>query len=145
MLGVRQYCRDRNGHTDSYRVIYGSSAAPYYYTIIGAQIISGNEDSNRIFSATGLPPRSSYIFQVQAANVVLDVRGTAGTLIVSTTAPQGTTYVFIDVVMKHFVVHFADFGFLFAGQLYPNNSVVTLTDVSNRFFGPALYPNGPIE
>ena len=62
--------------------------------IICAQIISGTEDSDRIFTVTGLPPRSSYIFQVQAHNVVLDVRGTAGSLIVNTTAPQGTTRVF---------------------------------------------------
>ena len=86
-------CWDRNGQTDSYRVVYSSSAAPN--TIIGFKIIPGTEDSDRIFSATGLPPRSSYIFQVQASNTALDVRGTAGTLIVNTTAPQGTTQCYV--------------------------------------------------
>ena len=85
-------CRDRNGPTAGYRVVYSSSAAPNAF--IHAQIISGTEDSDRIFTATGLPPRSSYIFQVQASNALLDVRGTAGTLIVNTTAPRGTTHVF---------------------------------------------------
>ena len=79
-------CRDRNGQIGGYRVVYSSSAA-----IILAQVISGTEDSDRIFTATGLPPRSSYIFQVQASNALLDVRGTAGSLIVNTTAPRGTT------------------------------------------------------
>ena len=37
------------------------------------------------------------------------------------------------------MVHFPDFGFLLAGQLYPNNSVVTLTDIGSRPSGPALY------
>ena len=82
-------CRDRNGPTDTYRVIYSSSAAPS--TIIHAQTISGTEYHDRIFTATGLPPRSSYIFRVQAYNLVIDVFGTAGSLNVSTTAPQGTT------------------------------------------------------
>ena len=39
------------------------------------------------------------------------------------------------------MVYIPDFGFLLAGQLYPNNSVVTLNDIGIRFldFGPALY------
>ena len=82
-------CRDRNGPIAGYRVVYSSSAAPNIN--IGAQIISGTEVSDRIFTETGLPPRSSYIFQVQAYNLLSDVRGTAGSLNVSTTAPQGTT------------------------------------------------------
>ena len=45
-----------------------------------------------MFTVTGLPPRSSYIFQVQASNLLLDVRGAAGSLNVSTTAPQGTSH-----------------------------------------------------
>ena len=85
-------CRDRNGHISSYRVVYSSSAAPT--TFIHAQLIPGTEDSDRLFTVTGLPPRSSYIFQVQASNALLDIRGTAGSLNVSTTAPQGTTHVF---------------------------------------------------
>ena len=33
----------------------------------------------------------------------------------------------------------SDFGFLLDGQLYPNNSVVTLTDIGSTFSGPALF------
>ena len=34
---------------------------------------------------------------------------------------------------------YPDFGFLLNGQLYPNNSVVTLTDIGDIFNGPALF------
>ena len=88
----RLNCRDRNGPTAGYRVVYSSAVAPN--AIIRAQIISGTEDSDRVLTVTGLPPRSSYIFQVQASNAVLGNSGTAGTLIVNTTAPQGITHVF---------------------------------------------------
>ena len=32
-----------------------------------------------------------------------------------------------------------DFGFLLNGQLYPNNSVVTVTDIGGSFFTSALF------
>ena len=35
--------------------------------------------------------------------------------------------------------HHPGFDFLLGGQLYPNNSVVTLTDIGDRFNGPALF------
>ena len=90
------HCQDRNGRTHGYKVVYRSSADPN--TIIDALIIAGTEDSDRIFSATGLPPRSSYIFQVQASNAVLNVNGATGSLnVISTTAPQGTTHVLLKV------------------------------------------------
>ena len=79
-------CRDRNGPTAGYRAVYSSSATPNI--IIHAQIISGTADNDRVFTATGLSPHSSYIFKVQASNAILDVRGAAGNLNVSTTAPQ---------------------------------------------------------
>ena len=98
-------CQDRNGQIGGYRIVYSSSAAPS--TIIDAQRISGTEDSDRIFTATGLLPRSSYIFQVQANNVRLDVHGAAGSSNVSTTAPQGITHVFQRVVTETFYGSFS--------------------------------------
>ena len=71
-------CRDRNGVIAGYRVVYSSSDAPNIN--IRAQIISGTQDSGRMFTETGLPPHSSYIFRVQASNILIDVRGAAGSL-----------------------------------------------------------------
>ena len=34
---------------------------------------------------------------------------------------------------------YLDLEFLLSGQLYPNNSVVTVTAIGSRFTGPALY------
>ena len=54
-----------------------------------AGVVSGTEDSDRIFSITGLPPRASYTFEVRATNPLLfGVSGAPATLTVSTTAPQ---------------------------------------------------------
>ena len=50
--------------------------------------ISGVTDANRMFTVTGLPPRTSYMFQVQAFNS-LDVRGEEANLTVNTSTPQG--------------------------------------------------------
>ena len=38
-----------------------------------------------------------------------------------------------------FLFGYSGVGFLLSGQLYPNNSVVTSTDIGTRFFGPGLY------
>ena len=45
------------------------------------------------------------------------------------------------VIIKYtyLLFHCPDFGFLLYGQLYPNNSVVTLTDIGDRLNGPALF------
>ena len=78
-------CRERNGRTDSYRVLY------YLTSNFNARIartVSGTGDSDRMFSVTGLPPRTNYTFEVQASNTLIDERGTAATITVSTTAPQ---------------------------------------------------------
>ena len=39
----------------------------------------------------------------------------------------------------HCSLSISDFGFLLDGQLYPNNSVVTLTDIGSTSSGPALF------
>ena len=81
----RVSCLERNGHTDSYRIVY------YPTTNLNprmARTVPGIEDSNRMFSVTGLPPQTNYTFEVQATNPLLDVRGEPTNLTVSTSAPQ---------------------------------------------------------
>ena len=81
-------CQERNGHIDSYRLIYYPTIDPYgdrstVRTILGTRV------DNRIFSANGLPPRTNYTFKVQASNPNIDVRGPPASYTANTTAPQG--------------------------------------------------------
>lgn len=81
----RVNCRERNGPTDSYRVVYypiSNSSDRHTQTVVGTR------DGDRVFSVTGLPPRTSYTFEIQASNPVLNVRGASATITVTTTPPQ---------------------------------------------------------
>ena len=78
-------CQDRNGPTGGYRVLYYSTSN---FNVRGAEIVPGTGNSDRIFNVTGLPPRTNYTFEVQASNAVLDVRGAAAAITVSTSVPQ---------------------------------------------------------
>ena len=80
-------CQERNGHTDGYRIVYFPTLNPSYLI---ARTISGTRDNNRMFSITGLPPRSNYTFEVQASNTLLGTRGPPAFYTASTTAPQST-------------------------------------------------------
>ena len=82
----RVNCRDRNGYTNSYRVVSYPTLSP---NDRDAQTVVGTEDNQRIFSITGLPPRTNYTFEVQASNPNLHVSGSAAIYTESTTAPQG--------------------------------------------------------
>ena len=81
----RVNCQERNGPTDSYRVVYypTSNSSKRH-----AQIVVGTRDGDRMFSVSGLPPRTSYTFEVQASNPVINVRGAPATITVATTPPQ---------------------------------------------------------
>ena len=79
-------CQQRNGGTDGYRIVYYPISDPMD---TNAMTISGVTDANRMFTVTGLPPRTEYVFKVQASNPVLDVRGDAANLTVNTSTPQG--------------------------------------------------------
>jgi hypothetical protein len=46
-------------------------------------------ESSREYTATGLSPRTSYIFQVQAFNLFTAVQGSFANLTISTSEPQG--------------------------------------------------------
>ena len=42
-------------------------------------------------------------------------------------------------VILIYLTYYPDLGFLLDGQLYPNNSVVTVTDIGTSFFSSALF------
>ena len=79
-------CQDRNQELDNnfhYRITYRPMSDP---SAGGGGLVSQN---SREFMARGLPPRTSYIFQVQVFNVFNDVQGSLANLTVSTSEPQG--------------------------------------------------------
>ena len=78
---------ERNGHTDSYVVIYYPTSDPSESARL-AVAISGTGDSDRMFSIPGLPPRTSYTFEVEANNPLIRDPGENAAINVSTTAPQ---------------------------------------------------------
>ena len=84
----RVNCQDRNGRVDGYRVVYYPTSSSNLHDRI-ARTPDGTGDNDRMFSVTGLPPRTSYIFEVQASNTQIDVRGPAAFYTTNTTAPQG--------------------------------------------------------
>ena len=77
---------DRNGPTDSYFVKFYPTLTP---SAFDATTITGTGDSDRMFSLTGLPPRTSYTFEVDANNPRIRAPGAIATITVSTTVPQG--------------------------------------------------------
>ena len=81
----RVNCQERNGGIDSYRVVHYPTSN---FNVRTGRTVSGTGDSDRMFGVTGLPPRANYTFEVQASNTLLDQRGTAATITVSTAAPQ---------------------------------------------------------
>ena len=90
-------CLERNGETDSYRVVDYPTLYPNERS---GRTIAGTEDSDRKFSVTGLTPRTSYTFEVQASNPGFDLRGAPATLTVNTTAPQSELLIFYACVQS---------------------------------------------
>ena len=80
-------CQERNGHTDTYRLVYYPVSDPNVRT--NALTILGTRDNNRMFSISGLPPRTSYTFEIQASNPNVDMRGPPAFYTANTTTPQG--------------------------------------------------------
>ena len=88
ILWDRVNCIDRNGAVGGYTVINYPTSDP---SDRRAPIISGTEESDRMFSVTGLPPRTNYTFEVDAIiRFVPD--GARAIITVSTTPPQGKTF-----------------------------------------------------
>ena len=80
-------CQERNGHTDSYRVVSYPVSDPSVRA--DALTILGTGDDNRIFSISGLPPCTNYTFEVQASNPNVGLHGPPAFYTANTTAPQG--------------------------------------------------------
>ena len=132
----RVNCRDRNGRTDSYRVVYYPSSNPSSRV---ARTVVGTGDNDRMFGIIGLPPRTSYTFEVQASNTRIDARGDPAFYTANTTAPQGKCHQIMEYAKcMIFYNSSPDLSFLLNGQLYPNNSVVTVTDIGTSI-GLGLY------
>ena len=91
----RVNCLERNRNTDSYVVAYYPTSNPNEK---GGATIPGTRDGDRMFSLTGLPPRTGYKFEVYANNPLLrGVTGAIATITVSTTAPQSKIIILLSV------------------------------------------------
>ena len=100
----RVNCQECNGHVDDYRVAYYPT---FRSNIVGNQVtqtLSGTDDNDRVLSANGLAPRTSYTFDVQASNPHINGRGLPAFITANTTAPQGKCdhnimeYIYIECV-----------------------------------------------
>ena len=80
----RVNCRDRNGHINGYSVIYYPTGTDQRGPDARASIIAGT--NKRMFGINGLPPLTSYTFEVDAINFQW---GPAVIITANTTAPQG--------------------------------------------------------
>ena len=77
-------CIDHNSEITGYTVRYGQTGSPT--TIM--ESVSGTSDSDRIFTASGLIPRTSYTFEVAA--VSSEGTGPFSTgITVETSVPEG--------------------------------------------------------
>ena len=75
-------CWQRNGPTSGYRVrVTGPDISMF-------ALVSGTSEESRMFTITGLAPRTSYKFEIQAIGFTF---GEAATLTVNSSAPQGET------------------------------------------------------
>ena len=83
----RVNCQDRNGHTDSYRIVSYPTTNPSDRL---ARTVVGTGDDDRMFSITGVPPQTSYTFEIQATNPSIDMSGPPASITINTTTPQGS-------------------------------------------------------
>jgi hypothetical protein len=79
-------CVDRNGEIDSYIIIFYPTSNP---SDLSARTVFGTGDSDRMFRLTGVPPRTSYTFEIDANNPLIRDPGALATITASTTAPLG--------------------------------------------------------
>ena len=82
----RVNCVERNGRIDSYFISFYPTSNP---SEVNIRSVFGTGDSDRFFSTTALPPRTSYTFEVEANNLRIRNPGAIATITVSTTVPQG--------------------------------------------------------
>lgn len=102
VLWDRVDCQQRNGFIDSYQVAYYPTDDTNATLI---QTIYGTEDDDRIFIVSGLLPRTSYTFEVQAINAVLDISGAPTSIDVSTSTPEGKLSIIIIINLKAYITY----------------------------------------
>ena len=86
-------CQQRNGRTDRYRVVYFPTSNPFDRIAV---TVSGVADGDRMFTLAGLPPRTSYMFQVQACIKFYILCGEEANLTVNISTPQGESRLLIN-------------------------------------------------
>ena len=104
-------CQERNGHIDSYRIVYYPTFDPYGYRT-NARTIFGTGDDDRLFSANGLLPRMNYTFKVQTSNFNIDARGPPALYTANTTAPQGKKHAHHDINLLYFSIQTLVFSWM---------------------------------
>ena len=77
-------CLERNGRIRSYDVFFYPTSNPS-----DRDVQTVLENSDRTFSITARPPRTSYTFKVEANNPLAEDRGAVATITVNTTGPRG--------------------------------------------------------
>ena len=85
----RVNCQERNGIIVGYRVVYYPTLSANIMNDQVARTLVGTEEDVRVLSANGLPPRTSYTFEVQAFNTHINMDGPPAFITANTTAPQG--------------------------------------------------------
>ena len=80
----RVNCLERNGPINGYLVFAFPTSNPSRVF----DVVSGTDESDRMFSVTGLPPQISYTFVVEVLYPFSQQSAAESTIIVSTTAPQ---------------------------------------------------------
>ena len=64
-------CQLRHGDINSYKISYYTTESNNIKSINTTVIVNGTSDSERIFTAVGLQPRTTYRFEVRAINSAL--------------------------------------------------------------------------
>ena len=100
--------------------------------------VASLSESSREYTAIGLPPRTSYIFKIEGLNHLTFDQVFSVNLTVNTSEPQGELLRYYWLCCDFYKL-LPDLGFLLDGQLYGNNSVVTVTDIGSSFFMSALF------
>ena len=122
-------CLKRNSEITGYRVGYHQSPT----STVKEVNISGVMDSDRMFTITGLNPRTSYMIEVMAMNRE-KLLGPPANIDVQTTIPKseyGCHVLLPNRLYQYCKICISNvgLGLLLNGVLYGNNSIVTLDEI----------------
>ena len=119
----RVSCIHRNSEITGYTVRYQTGGA---IIVNESKLTSGISDSDRVFTASGLIPRTNYTFEVAAVSSEGIGPFSTGTT-TETTVPEGEVY--SSKMLCYCYVYSLGTALQLSGQRYSNNSLVTLTDI----------------